>query len=297
MPSISHSEVSAYLSCRRKHFYNYTLSLQAVNTGPALAYGSAGHSVLEAYYATILAAGKSVRAQKGARKLALATARAAFTGLRFKQPDNKQSLDALLFDFYFANEPFVSKGWRIIGVEKRFSLEYDNDTHLQFPFVVDVIAVDPDGKTVVIDHKFIGEFYSVADTELMGQIPKYIGALRGLNHKVDYGVYNLLRTREIKTPIVEQLLRQIAVRPTNTRIVQTFREQIDIAEDIQAIKLDSPEEQDLKAYRADNKMTCKFCDFRDLCEAQLSGAPTKLLLANEYTTRTRQEFEVSEDVS
>jgi hypothetical protein len=267
-----------------------------VSTATALAYGSAGHEVQDAYYSFILAAGNSLRAQKAARKEAVIVAEEAFDLLEFKQPDNRADLHDTLFNTYFPNEPYVSKSYRVVAVEKRYSLEYDEELKLRYPFIVDLVVVDPDGKTVVVDHKFVYEFYSMDATRLMSQIPKYIGALRALNHKVDYGEYNMIRSRKIKAPTAEQSMQQLPVKPSNVRVVRTFLEHTRIAKELQALKELEPELVEQLSYRTDNSMTCRNCDFSDLCAMQLDGANTKLLLATEFEVRERgDEFEVSED--
>ena len=63
---VSHSRVEAYLSCRRKEYYGYSRKLQKVIPATSLALGSAVHSVLEALYSTVLAAGMSKAKQKAA---------------------------------------------------------------------------------------------------------------------------------------------------------------------------------------------------------------------------------------
>lgn len=297
MPSISHSEVSQYTTCRRKHLYGYGRSLKPVSVAKALAYGSAGHKVLEAYYNTVLEAGKTLKQQQKAHAAGVDAALEAWDNLKdFRQPDNRADLHELLFDVYFPNEAIVGEGHRIVAVEQKYSLRYDEENDLRFPFVVDLVVIDPEGRTVIVDHKFVYDFYSIEATQLMGQIPKYIGALRALNHKVDYGAYNELRSRKLKNLSAEMSMDFLPVRPNNTRVQNTFLEQIRTASEIQNLKTLTEDERERLAFRVDNKMVCNFCDFKSLCVAEQEGASTKLLLATEFEERQRgEEFEVSED--
>jgi hypothetical protein len=293
MPSVSYSETSSYLLCHRKWFYGYHRSLQRVNVSDSLALGSTGHKILETFYKTILAAGDSVKLQQKAFDTALSAAWAMYEQLvseGFKDSDSKAPLAEILFEFYFPNEPFVRQGWQILAVEMDFTLEYNPEEELRFPFVVDLIARDPQGKTVVIDHKFVYEFYTYNDAALQPQIPLYIGGLRALNYKIDYGVYNMLRNRKIKAPRVDQRVGYLELKPNGTRVSRTFREQIDTANEIQALK-DLPEEEiDLRMHRVANKMVCQSCQFRDLCMSELVGGNTKLMIATEYKLRERRVF-------
>lgn len=301
MPSVSHSEVESYLLCRRKHFYGYGLSLKRADEPQALAMGSAGHAVLEAYYSTILAAGGTWKEQKAAMPQALDVAMSKFNELvaanKVPEPTStKLDLKSILFEYYFQNEPLVSNGWIIQAVEMEFNLQYDDENELRFPFVVDVIALDPNGKTVVVDHKFLYDFYTPEQTALQPQIPKYIGALRALNYTVHYGLYNMIRTRKQKIMTKETQLRTLDLSPNGPRVVETFTEQIEASEEIQALKQLPLEVQSRKAYRVANKMVCSSCAFKDLCELELIGGNSKLLIQTEYVVRERREFaEVSED--
>lgn len=290
MPSVSHSEVDSYLLCRRKHYYGYTKSLQRVRESSALAMGSAGHKILEVFYDNIL---------KGhSFAIALDDARATADELRkeVEIPANRANIFDTLFDIYFPNEPLVREGWEILAVEKQFNLEYDEALNLQYPFVVDIIAKSPEGKVVVIDHKFVYDFYTYEASIMQPQIPKYIGALRALNYKVDYGAYNMIRTRKLKEPDAASMIQWLDVKPEAQRVKQVFTEQIAVASEIQYIKNMPEELQDAKAFRVANKMVCQSCSFLDICRTELSGGNSKLMIQTEYKIRERKTIEVSEEV-
>lgn len=307
MPSVSHSEVDSFLLCRRKHYYGYTLGLQRIQESMSLSIGSAVHKILEAYYKTILVAGDDWTLQKKAMPKALEAAKATYEELNWKdESDRHVRLSDLMFTWYFPNEPFVTEGWRILAVEKEFLLEYDSTNELRYPFVVDLIALDPNGKTVVIDHKTTWDFYTSEASDLQPQIPKYIGALRALNYKIDYGLYNELRTRKIQGtkkkdgtypgPTLDQMIGRLELKPNGTRVATTFLEQIEASREIQELKQLSIPEQSRKAFRVANKMVCQSCSFRDLCSTELMGGNTELLLKTEYKIRERRDFvEVSEE--
>lgn len=290
MPSVSHSEVDSYLLCRRKHYYGYTKSLQRVRESSSLAMGSAGHKVLEVFYAEILEGKKFEAAVKRARQEADALQS------EVEIPSNRASIFDTLFDFYFPNEPMVREGWEILAVEKQFNLEYDPENKLQYPFVVDIIAKSPEGKVVVVDHKFVYDFYNYEASIMQPQIPKYIGALRALNYKVDHGAYNMIRTRKLKEPDFASMVQWLDVKPEPVRVQQVFKEQIAVASEIQKIKLLDEAEQDAQAYRVANKMVCQSCSFLDICRTELSGGNSKLMIQTEYKIRERKEIEVSEEV-
>lgn len=305
MARVSHSEVESYLLCRRKHHYGYERSLAPKVEGTALAFGSAGHSVLEAFYKTIVEAGTTYRAQKKAVPAALAAATTKYHELvaaGFQEPDpvdGKDTLWRILFNRYFPNEELTAKGWVIIASERDLILKYDDDR--EFPFIADIVAKDPDGKTVVVDFKFLGRFYTEANIETMTQLPKYIGALRALGDRIDYGAYLMFnKTRIIGKrsaaqpdgagPTIEQSQRMSVVRPNSTKVTSVFIEHTIVAEEILERKQMDESTQDATAYRVGYKELCGYCDFRELCLTEQEGGNTKLLLQSAYRVRERKEF-------
>lgn len=370
LPSVSHSRADGYLLCRRKDYYSYTLGLQRVYESDGTGLGSAYHQCLDALYRTILEAGTTRKKQKAAWKKGVQAMHAHYQKLvkeGFESPDNRVDLKELLRR-YVNNEPFVREGWLIKGVEQEFLLEYDEETQSRFRFVIDLIAEDPTGKVVIVDHKTAYDFFDHEMASLQGQVPKYIGAMRGLGHKVHYGAYSQIRTRPIRGekklkgqlvadlekagyvhhelvkvtyahgtgeegeiiekeelrevplsklsvveltqlakshgielylgPTEEQQFEFLKIEASAHRVVRTFEEQVAVAEEITAREQLPVEEIERTAFRTANKMVCKSCDFRDLCEAELAGRPTKLLLQSEFRVREkRPEIEVSEEVS
>lgn len=289
MPSVSHSEVDSYLLCRRKHHYGYTMSLQRVKESAALAMGTAGHKILEVFYSLILNGESFDEALKGA------TIEANTLRQDVNIPANRANIFDVLFDYYFPNEPFVKEGYKILAVEKEFNLKYDEENDLSYPFVVDLIVESPEGKTIVIDHKFVYDFYNYEASIMQPQIPKYVGALRALNYKIDYGMYNMLRTRKLKEPDFESMCQRLDVKPEPERVRQVFTEQIAVASEIQKIKQLDPAQQADGAYRVANKMVCQSCSFLDVCRTELSGGNVKLMIQTEYKIRERKAFAVSEE--
>jgi hypothetical protein len=294
MPSVSHSEVDSYLLCRRKHYYGYGLSLERVSTSHSLAMGTAGHKILEAFYNHILAAGELPQEQKAAFDTALDVAKETYAEVvkeGYEDATNKAPLEDMLFHpewGYFANEFMVNNGWRILAVEQEFNLLYDEETESRYPFVVDMVVQDPEGRYVVIDHKFVYDFYTAEQTDLQPQIPKYIGALRAMNYPVEYGSYNMIRTRKLKAPTTDSMQYFMILKPNTDRVLNTFMEQLGVAAEIQQLKELPIEEQSKRAYRTANKMVCQSCSFRDICSTELMGGNTELMLKTEYKIRERR---------
>jgi hypothetical protein len=293
MPSVSHSEVDSYLLCRRKHYYGYGLSLERISTSHSLATGTAGHRILEAFYKAIL--------EKHTWDEALSTAQTEYELIvdeGYENVSNRADLHDMLFHEewgYFANEYMVRNGWTVLAVEQEFSLIYDEETQASYPFVVDMIMRDSDGKYVVIDHKFVYDFYTPSQTDLQPQIPKYIGALRAMNHEIAYGAYNMIRTRKLKTPEPDNMSYFMILKPNTDRVLNTFMEQLGVAAEIQQLKQLSLEEQNKRAYRTANKMVCQSCSFKEICSTELMGGNTQLMLKTEYKIRERRAIGVTNE--
>jgi len=181
--------VDSYLLCRRKDYYGYTLRLERVREVSSTSLGTAIHRVLAAFYREAMAGGNFDECLD-----------AAWEELRnvyaegFTNPENRQDIEVTL-RFYFDDEPFISKGYQVLGVEEELNLAYEGG---EYPFVVDLILEDPKGYIVVVDHNSAYRFNYYDNTDMMPQIPKYIGALRALGRKAHYGLYNLLRTEKIQ---------------------------------------------------------------------------------------------------
>jgi hypothetical protein len=299
MPSVSHSEVDSYLLCRRKHYYGYGLSLERISTSQSLATGTAGHRILEAFYAHLLSLSDTAKGQLENFDLALKRAYSVYQEVMdegYTDANNRAVLHDILFHEewgYFANEFMVKNGWRVLAVEAEFSLIYDTDTQSSYPFVVDMLVQDPEGRYVVIDHKFVYDFYTPEQTDLQPQIPKYIGALRAMGHEIAYGAYNMLRTRKLKTPAADSMNYFMILKPNTDRVLNTFMEQLGVAAEIQALKELSIDEQNKRAYRTANKMVCQSCSFRDICSTELIGGNTELMLRTEYKIRERRRVGVT----
>ena len=301
MPSVSHSEVDSYLLCRRKHYYGYGLSLERVSKSQALATGTAGHKVLEVFYQHLLDLADTAEGQLERFDLGLEKAKEEYQSILasgYEEASNRASLYDTLFHEewgYFANEFLVRNGWVILATEQEFSLVYDEETDSRYPFVVDMIVKDPEGNYVVIDHKFVYDFYTPGQTDLQPQIPKYIGALRALDYEIVYGAYNMVRTRKLKTPEASSMSYFMILKPNVDRVLNTFMEQLGVAAEIQALKELPIEQQGRRAYRTANKMVCQSCSFKDICSTELNGGNTELMLKTEYKIRERKQFVASLD--
>lgn len=310
MAGVSHSRVEAFLSCQRKEYYSYHRKLERKEKSLALSLGSAGHACLEVLYRAVLAGGNTRYDQLTAYHGAVEAMWAHVDKMYAEgwTDSEKRAPLRLILEKYLQQEPFIDNQWmgegtglyKILAVEKEFNLEWDPETGASYPFVIDLIVEDPEGRHVVVDNKFLYDLYRDEDTDLMPQIPKYIGALRALGYKVaSYGLYNMLRTRpdtKAGRPLYEWAFC-MEIKVTSTRVVRTFDEQIVNSQAVAALDELDDETRDLRAVRTHNKETCtRMCDFKALCVEELRGGNVALVLTAYQPKTKREVIEISEEV-
>lgn len=288
--TVSHSEVESYLRCERQHYYGYGIKIQRINESDSLYRGTLGHATLEVFFNTLLKlqeetgkiASKADFEQASTAALTFLISHAALS------PTPVAEITECL-TFFFKGYPWV--GWKVLGVEYEDVLSVTDD--LAMPFVVDLILQDPYGDVWVIDHKFMYDFISDRDAELMPQLPKYIVGMRANGHRIDKAAYSILRYRSLKTPTVESKYLFKEIQFTDSRLMQTIREQVIVSDRIQKAKTQSKEDWSASAMRTANKMVCNNCSFRSLCVAELNDWQPNLILNSEYQPRVRREFEIT----
>lgn len=301
--AVSHSRVESYLSCQRKEYYSYGRKIRAKKAGLALTLGTEVHAALEVLYRHVLSAGSNRAKQRAAYPQAVEKVWEHIEKRYAEgwEDDAKRAPLRDIIEHYLEREPFIDRGWDddsrpwlILAVEKEFRFVYDPETGDSYPFVVDLIVIDPNGKIIVVDHKGLYDLYRAEEIELKPQIPKYIGALRSLGYKVAGGMYNMLRTRPApKTTVrkAEGWTRTAPVVVTADRIIRTVEEQLTVSAQLMQLDTLDPEEREQLAVRsAAGTDTCqRMCDFRDLCTAELMGRNTAIMLKSQYEKKPKRD--------
>lgn len=287
--TVSHSEAESYLRCERAHYYGYILEIQRRETSDSLARGTIGHSALEIYF-------KSMKAMKEAEpnrlkhqdlvELAKHEVKKFLIEQFLENPTLAAEVQETLTYFFQADR---FKGWDILSVEDDYMFEVDET--LQMPYKPDLIAMDPEGKIWLIDHKFVYDFFTARDAELQPQLAKYAFALRKMGKRVDKIGYHSLRYRRIKESTVENRNSLLEFPLSDARATETMREQVFLSRRLQERKQLPLAVASNTAMRAANKMVCNNCSFRSLCLAELNQTNPQLVLDSEYVKRERIEYE------
>lgn len=244
---ISHSEVDTLNQCEYKHYYAHELKLESKSHSANLALGNTGHKFMETFLKAIHAGADNEEAQLKAIN--------AIGGM-------DRYIEATALGMKWIAEAWPKLDWKIVAVEVEYRVAVSET--LVYPFKADAV-VETKGKLAVVDHKFLYDMYPQEVIDILPQLPRYIAGLRNNGIPADMGIYNMLRTR--KTNI--DVLVQRETIPSNNRVIQSFREQLEGMRRI---------EEGIKfPMRTANKINCANCQFRDLCTADLNGEDTSLM--------------------
>lgn len=287
--TVSHSEVESFLRCNRAHYYGYILEIQRRATSDSLARGTIGHMFLETYFKAMLEMQGRLDYKYNVENALIQVNKAMVEAFMLNPELAAQAKDA--FDWFLKAEPF--KFWEILYVEEDFMFSVGEN--LEFPFKPDLIARDPEGKVWLIDHKVVYDFYTPRDAELQPQLAKYYFFLRSMGIHIDKVGYHSLRWRNLKENTVENRNNLFGFDMPKERAVNTFREQVAVAKELQRRKALPLEEANAIAYRAANKLVCNNCQFRSLCIAEQNNDKPQLVLDSEYVKRERIVYEDKTD--
>lgn len=298
---ISHSEVESYLSCQMKHYYAFGDStfgdqqgLEPKRFSDALFRGITGHEALESFY-------KSLMTKPFDEAVEDAYTTLIMIGMRPSTMSNPPHLNIVtdlrtrILPRYFntaARQKYV-EGWRPAYVEETFRLEMDfPNGRFIYPFKPDVIMRDPAGNLWVWDHKFVYNFYTPDQINLLPQLPKYIGSLRALGLHIKGGYYNQLRWREVKD--LDKHVSQDRFSPSDARVQNAFRQQYAVMVAIAERKASGSAVWKDESTRVLSTMVCKSCSFKYLCTTELNGEDSTLMRKVEFRSNSYGYTETSE---
>lgn len=275
---ISNSEVSTWLVCQRQYYYQFDMALEPIRFSDALSRGLLGHDVLAHYYKALQAGTDWEDAAKEAREYLM-----GFMGGSSYALETVLEIDGILQGYwaYTQGDP----NWRILHVEEQFNVFFTQE--FEFSMRLDLLVQDTTtGEVILVDHKFVYDFWTQDDLALNPQLPKYIGALRVNGFKVDRAILNQLRYRKLKEPTPERLFVRESYSPSNNKVVNVVRDQITKSQEIMRWRELPIEERGARATRILNKVVCRGCPVKLLCQQELDGAPLDYLVQNEFKSRT-----------
>lgn len=283
----SHSEVDTYNKCERAWYYGYVKQIEPVQTKSVLSRGKLGHLYFETLCNHVMSTGdSSASGWEAANKLALESLKDTIVSNPSEYLEVGGTVVNLLAN-YLQNNPFL--GWEILAVEQEYFIEVSPT--VKVPVIVDLVGRDTQGNVTVVDHKFIYDFLSDTELDLLPQLPLYAGVMLSQRLPVKYAAYNQIRTRPIKNPTYEQAYRFDYVPLTETRLRRTFVEHNMVAAKVAQLKYTQTKEKLAEStIRAKNPIVCRSCFFSEICVAELNGNQPELVQATYYRPRARRSF-------
>ena len=256
---ISHSEADSFGQCERKHSYAHIQKLQPKKKSDGLSRGNAGHKLLEVWAKAKIAGASNEEAELAG----IAEASGMY-----------MASEGMALALGWIRDEFPKLGWKLVSAENQYRLELTPT--LVYPFKFDLL-VEVNKELVLVDHKFLYDFYTQQMIDIFPQMPKYIFGLRQLGMPVQYAIYNMFRTRKVTDPTKKHMygytMKGLSESAKEFRMRDAMREQL---LNMKAIEANKANPQYLPV-RSANKMNCGNCGFADLCEFEARGESTKLM--------------------
>jgi hypothetical protein len=277
---ISNSEVGTWNTCQRQYYYSFDLSLEPKRHSAPLSRGILGHDAIAAYYLAIKAGKSPGDAALEARQIL----RMAMNDTISFDMEVVMDVDRIL-NAYFPMTVKDLSDWEILEVESKHDLPMTDD--FDMPLRLDLLVrIRSTKEIVLIDHKYTYDFWTEDDLALNPQFPKYVGALRNSDYPIAYCILNQIRTRHLKNPGADDLVRRSIQRPSNAKIRRALTEHIIASQQIAEFRSLAPETRAQVATRVLNKMVCRGCFVKSLCQAEFDGGDIQYLAQNDYKART-----------
>jgi len=288
---ISGSEVKAWQYCQMKWWYEYRLGVIKKKLSDGLFRGIIGHECLSEYYralkdgASLEEASLKIQyriAAENAKNLELMNEGLINPTMMGDRVALITNLGQLLNEYLIEYAKSDYHQYEIVEVEHMHVA--DNFTALRLDLLVRDLS---DGKLVLIDHKFVADFYEEGQVEANTQLPLYMRVVIGDHEEeVKAGILNQIRTR--KNGDGPKFHREVI--PYNKTVATTLaRDQARVAEEIRENyrlpwKKTGEESRDA-CNRSLSDYTCKFCPNKKPCMAELRG-DTALMI---HTINTEYE--------
>lgn len=269
---ISGSEISTWQSCQMKWFFQFKLGRQPIKLSDALFIGTVGHEALSTYY-TLLKDGvdwsnavesmtdfvvREMAKNNEQRKSGFITGTMAserqvlimkLAGILENYAELMAEKDAINYEVVEVEAMHVSKGF--------------------FAMRLDLLLRERSTQDLILmDHKFLRDFYQQKQLSMNSQIVRYIKVVGGdREEKVSKGILNMLRTRD---DAVEKFQR-VVVPYDETVATRRMADQLEVSKQVREAWAKSNRECLNTLIRTLSDYTCKFCPFAEVCMMALAG--------------------------
>jgi hypothetical protein len=270
MRNISNSEVTTWLSCRRQYKYAFdeAYGLEPKVMGKPLYNGGIGHSAFQRYI--------EARLDNKSHDDSMVVARTVFTEALREEPDRLADIMKvqMIFDRYHAYHQGWPN-WILHEPEQRFELQLTDTIKMVIRYDAKVTERNT-GKTLIVDWKYHYDFMGPDSHALSPQLPKYIFVMNANGIKIDGGLMEELRTRDLgkeKAADPKATWKRTPYFPLISKQKNMIRQHIAASLEIERWRALPREEREFEALPVLNDYgPCKRgCSFQDLCISENDG--------------------------
>lgn len=228
----------------------------------AITRGVVGHEALAEFY-TQKQSGQSMA-------VCLASALSVVDGNYDSYPDMWNEFSQLKRVITRYAEYYWDESWIPVEVERQHEVFLDNKTGLSYGMRLDLLAEVKDS-LVLIDHKFVYNFFTDKELAMSAQLQKYLFTLNKNGIPVKTVIVNQIRYRELKNPDPSMVFKRSYIYSSELERTNVMDQHKRTALKIQTLKnMDKREHFALTEMSLD-KNTCGSCTFQPLCKDFLQG--------------------------
>lgn len=170
-------------------------------------------------------------------------------------------------------EFYKDENWFPVEIERQHETILDNKTGLSYGMRLDLLA-DTKGSLVLVDHKFLYNFFSDKELAMATQLQKYLFTLNTNGIPVKTVVINQIRYRELKNPNPSMIFKRTYVHSSLTERSAIMDEHKRTAKEIHGLKTLDIDAHFSATRMSLDKYTCGSCIFQPLCKDYLQGSLT-----------------------
>ena len=307
----STSRIGLFRNCHYAHFLKYGEKLQKKQKNKFLVRGSMFHDVMEKY-------NSGISWQKAFKPLAEEFYKNHFKEEIVEMGDIPKMVHDLFLSYhhyYFDNEPYD-----YLANELEFSVPLLGNINLIG--YIDSIAKDENGKIWGVEHKTYGKMPDLDFLMYNNQSNNYFYALIEMGYDVAGFMWNIIKAKQPTKPqmldsgkmslrkldstpiIVREGIKELGFNPDdyqdfiNNHSYSSYFYRRNIRFNKKVMKSLVKDTQDTAFYCInhlddfkDRNLTknCKFCQYSQICGADLKGLDTQYIIDKEYETRERRE--------
>ena len=195
---ISASQIRSFLICPQKHYHSHVLRTPPSHRPSSLAFGSAVHETLAAFYEQLADGGKEMTVEE-LQKLFDAAWTGQLVGdlpIRYGKNEDAETLQRTAHGMLEAFQEGGLRPAEVVGVEVPFSLEIPGREE-RMVGAFDLVGKTDDGRIVIVEHKTAARRWSDDQLRYDLQASVYAWAARELGFgEVDLVYQVLLKTKK-----------------------------------------------------------------------------------------------------